>query len=157
MDEERWSGREEKNDKTVSELVDGLDAMMARNKPQADEEEEKPIRPKYVIIDPSATALRTELRRRGYRVKSANNDVLDGIQCVITALVEKLIAFSSRCKETIKEFGVYSWDDKAADRGEDAPIKANDHSMDAVRYFVRTMNIVKKQREATDDDSYIFM
>ena len=57
------------------------------------------------------------------------------------------LLFMRRCKHTIDEFGVYSWDEQAADRGEDKPIKENDHSMDAVRYFVRTMKLVKKEKK----------
>ena len=37
------------------------------------------------------------------------------------------------------EFGSYIWDEKAAQRGEDRPVKENDHAMDAVRYFVYTI------------------
>jgi hypothetical protein len=32
----------------------------------------------------------------------------------------------------------YSWDDEAAERGDDKPIKENDHSCDALRYGIRT-------------------
>jgi phage terminase large subunit len=59
-------------------------------------------------------------------------------------LYKQGIAFSGRCVNTLNEFGLYSWDKKAADNGEDAPIKQNDHCMDAIRYFVKTMNLVKK-------------
>jgi hypothetical protein len=31
------------------------------------------------------------------------------------------------------------WDEKAMARGEDKPIKQNDHQMDADRYFVNTI------------------
>ena len=37
------------------------------------------------------------------------------------------------------EFGSYIWDEKAAQQGEDRPVKENDHAMDAVRYFVYTI------------------
>jgi phage terminase large subunit len=40
------------------------------------------------------------------------------------------------CTNTINEFGIYVWDPKAAARGEDAPLKDNDHCLDAARYFV---------------------
>ncbi len=30
----------------------------------------------------------------------------------------------------------YAWDSKAADRGEDKPVKKNDHILDALRYAV---------------------
>jgi hypothetical protein len=32
----------------------------------------------------------------------------------------------------------YEWDPKAADRGEDKPVKANDHSADALRYVLHS-------------------
>ncbi len=58
---------------------------------------------------------------------------------VATLLNQNKIKFFSRCKNTIKEFSVYAWDPKASERGEDAPIKQNDHAMDAIRYFVYTI------------------
>jgi hypothetical protein len=36
------------------------------------------------------------------------------------------------------------WDEKAANEGEDVPIKENDHCMDAVRYFVNTEHLFIK-------------
>lgn len=48
------------------------------------------------------------------------------------------IAVSDQCKETIKEFASYVWNEKAADWGEDKPVKQNDHCMDALRYFCNT-------------------
>lgn len=50
---------------------------------------------------------------------------------------------------TINEFAVYVWDSKATDRGEDAPIKENDHCMDAIRYFVNTI-LTNKNKLNTD-------
>lgn len=141
VDEERWSGREEQHEKSVKELVDGLDDMINRNSTRKEDI-------KCVIIDPSAAALKVELRKRGYTVKGADNDVINGIQDVITLLMACLLGFSKKCKGTIKEFGLYSWDAKAAERGEDKPIKTNDHGMDAVRYFVRTMRLLKKNEQS---------
>lgn len=137
LDESRWSGREEQTEKSVSELVDGLEEMLKENNVKKENI-------KYIIIDPSAAALKVELRKRGYKVRSADNDVIDGIADVITMLLALRLAFTRKCKGTIKEFGIYSWDQKAAERGEDKPIKTNDHGMDAVRYFVRTMKLVVK-------------
>ena len=37
------------------------------------------------------------------------------------------------------EFESYSWDSKAADRGEDKPVKERDHCMDSVRYQAYTI------------------
>ena len=92
-----------------------------------------------IIVDPSAASFIAELRKRGYKVLKANNDVLDGIRLVGMLLNLGMLVFSSSCVETIKEFTSYIWDEKAMERGEDKPVKQHDHSMDAVRYFVSTI------------------
>lgn len=127
-----YSGREEHKQKTVSELVAMLKEML------------EGIKPEKIIVDPSAAALIVELRKQGFSVQKADNDVLDGIADVATMLKKEQIAVDKSCKNTINEFGVYCWDDKAAQHGIDQPIKANDHAMDAVRYYVKTRKLVKK-------------
>lgn len=127
-----YSGRTEHKQKTVSELVTMLEEMLGG------------IIEEKVIVDPSAAALIVELRKRGHTVQKADNDVLDGIADVSTMLKKNRIAVDKSCQNTINEFGVYCWDDKAAERGQDVPIKANDHAMDAIRYYVRTRKLVKK-------------
>lgn len=52
--------------------------------------------------------------------------------------LEKIV-FASSCKETIKEFASYIWDEKALERGEDKPVKQFDHCCDAVRYLCSTI------------------
>ncbi len=42
------------------------------------------------------------------------------------------------CKGLIREVPGYAWDDKAAKLGEDAPIKIDDHGLDALRYAIKT-------------------
>lgn len=125
-----YSGREEKKQKTDKEFADELIEFT------------KGIKIKRVIVDPSAASFIAELKQKGFNIKKAKNDVLDGIRLVGTLLNEGQIKFHSSCKNTIKEFSAYIWDEKAADRGEDKPIKSNDHAMDAVRYFCYT--ILKK-------------
>lgn len=127
-----YSGRDSMKQKTVSEYADDLEDMLDG------------IRPRYVIVDPSASPLIIELKKRGLRVKQATNDVQDGISDVATLLHRNMLAFHSDCKYTISEFGEYFWDKKASDRGEDKPVKEKDHAMDAIRYFVRTMKLVKR-------------
>lgn len=97
-----------------------------------------------IIVDPSAASFITALKKHGFHVKEANNAVLDGIRNVGTALVKGLILYNDCCKETFREFGSYVWDDKASGKGEDKPIKQNDHQMDGDRYFVNT--VVMKKR-----------
>lgn len=140
----RYSGREEKRQKTVAELVDGLETILPRNNGEI-------IKPKEIIVDPSASALIVELRKRGYTVRKAKNDVLDGIADVSSMLNEDRLLFNvNGCKSTIEEFGTYQWDSKKAMKGEDAPVKENDHDMDAVRYFVRTKGLVRFENKYND-------
>ena len=132
LNEYYYSGRDNHYQKTVSEHVKGLIQML------------NGIEPRAIIVDPSASALITELRRKGYHVRRADNDVKEGIDDVSTMLANQLLAFCDCCVNTIGEFGIYSWDEKASERGEDAPLKENDHAMDATRYFVRTKYLVRR-------------
>ncbi|PXV85103.1 PBSX family phage terminase large subunit [Lachnotalea glycerini] len=126
-----YSGRDEDSQKTDSEYADDLKVFL------------EIIKPKAIVIDPSAASFIAELRKRGYQIKKANNDVLDGIRYVATLLNQEKIAFSEQCINTIKEFNSYIWDAKATERGEDKPVKQHDHAMDAVRYFCYT--IIRKK------------
>lgn len=136
-----YSGRENKVQKTVSELVDGLIDILPMT------EDGMAIAPKQIIVDPSASALIAELRKRKLHVIHAKNDVLNGIADVSTMLRQGLLVFYDCCTGTIKEFGIYAWDAKASDRGEDKPLKVDDHGMDTVRYFVFTKHLVKRSKE----------
>lgn len=135
LKEDYYSGREERRQLTDGELVDRLDKMLGG------------IKVERVIIDPSAASMIAQLRRRKYNTRKADNNVSIGISDVCTMLQDGNIAFMPCCKNTIKEFGAYFWDENAADRGEDTPLKDNDHAMDAVRYFARTMRLVKRADE----------
>lgn len=94
---------------------------------------------KTIIVDPSASSFITLLKKKGWKVIKAKNDVQDGIRNMSTALNNELIVYNDCCKETFREFSSYVWDEKAVDRGEDKPKKENDHQMDSDRYFVNTI------------------
>lgn len=93
---------------------------------------------KEIIIDPSAASFIKELRNRKLNVRKAKNDVLDGIRLVASLLTQMKIFISKDCKMTLKEFNSYVWDEKASEKGEDKPLKTNDHSMDQMRYYANT-------------------
>jgi len=100
-----------------------------------------------VIVDPSAASFIECIRRHDeFSVRKANNSVLDGIRNVGTLLKAQRLHFSPECKDIIREFGLYCWDDKAA---EDRVIKENDHAMDDIRYFCATVlrRQIKRQEE----------
>lgn len=92
-----------------------------------------------IIVDPSASSYIAELKQRGFNVRKAKNDVQNGIRLVQRLITNGDILFSNKLVETPKEFATYSWDAKKALRGLDEPIKANDHCMDAIRYFCNTV------------------
>ncbi|QSF41749.1 PBSX family phage terminase large subunit [Priestia megaterium] len=100
---------------------------------------------KGVIVDPSAASFIALLKKNRIKVIKANNDVLEGIRNVANALVNNLIKYNNTCIETFREYASYVWDEKAADRGEDAVVKQNDHQMDGDRYFVNTVLFSKKK------------
>ena len=133
-----YSGRDEARQKSDAKYADDFEEWLDGTKIKA------------VIIDPSASSFAAELNNRGYATIKADNDVADGIRLVMTLLNRERIKFSQSCVNTVKEFASYIWDAKAADRGEDAPVKQHDHAMDAVRYFCytvlnnRTVRIKKK-------------
>lgn len=87
------------------------------------------------VIDPSATALRLELRRRGLTVRRGNNEVLEGISGMNTLFTMGRLKISADCRETIRELQGYEWDAGAAEAGDDRPVKRNDHAVDALRYW----------------------
>ena len=92
-----------------------------------------------IICDPSAASFITELRGRGFFVKPANNEVLDGIRTVGALLQKRYIMINREaCPGLIAELQAYVWDDKAAQRGEEKPVKTLDHAPDALRYMIMT-------------------
>jgi PBSX family phage terminase large subunit len=97
------------------------------------------VAPEWVFVDPSAASFSTQLWHDGMQgLARANNDVRDGIRSVAAALAAGLLRVHASCEGLLSELPGYSWDPKATQRGEDAPIKADDHSCDALRYAVHT-------------------
>ena len=108
-----------------------------------------------VVVDPSAASFIACIRRHGrFSVRKAKNDVLLGIRLTASMLHAGVIKIGTECKDAIREFGLYRWEEK----GEvDKPIKENDHAMDDIRYFCNT--VMRRDREArhimgglTDDE-----
>lgn len=88
-----------------------------------------------VIVDPSAASFIQCIKKHGrFHVEPADNAVLDGIRNVAARLQQGEIFFSEGCLDSIREFFLYRWDEKAP---EDKPLKVNDHAMDEIRYFVQ--------------------
>jgi PBSX family phage terminase large subunit len=96
------------------------------------------VRPSYVVIDPSAASFRLQLHRDHMPSTLADNAVLPGIRIVSSLLATDRLKVHRSCQAIINEFPGYSWCEKAAKRGEDAPIKVDDHALDAARYVLCT-------------------
>ncbi len=122
-----YSGRDTEQQKTDTEYADDLQKWLDGIKPQK------------IVVDPSAASFIAELKKRGYQIKKARNDVLDGIRFLASLLLNGSVKFSALCQMTVREFASYVWDEKAAERGEDKPVKKFDHAMDSIRYFAYTI------------------
>ncbi|MDE5752938.1 MAG: PBSX family phage terminase large subunit, partial [Oscillospiraceae bacterium] len=91
----------------------------------------------HVIIDPSAASFITTIKRhRKFSVRQARNDVLNGIRTTMNFLERDKLFFCDCCRDSIREFGLYRWDEKSE---KDTVIKENDHAMDDIRYFCYTV------------------
>ena len=90
----------------------------------------------HIIVDPSAASFITTIKRHGkFRVRRANNGVIDGIRNTMTLIENDRIFICECCEDIIREFSLYRWDEKSE---KDSVIKENDHAMDDMRYFVNT-------------------
>lgn len=122
-----YSGREKGRQKTDKEYSEDLTRWLAG------------MSVRSVVLDPAAASFKAQLEKDGYKVKKAKNDVLDGIRFVATLLNQGSILFDRSCTNLIMEFGSYIWDAKAAEHGEDKPVKEHDHALDAARYMAYTI------------------
>lgn len=91
----------------------------------------EPSRYASILVDPSAKSFITELRLRGWVVKEADNEVLDGIRKTASLFKMRKLMIHKSCEGLITELKTYAWDEKA---NEDKVIKAFDHGADALRY-----------------------
>ncbi|MGW0136251.1 PBSX family phage terminase large subunit [Streptomyces sp. NPDC003299] len=103
------------------------------------------VQPRYHVVDSAAKDFRlqlhADLRRLGSQygsIKLANKDVMPGINWMASLLQQGVLKIHRSCTGLIEEISSYVWDPKATEQGEDAPIKRDDHSIDAARYVLFT-------------------
>lgn len=112
--------------------------------------------PRWIWVDPAAAHLREQFRSDGIpNVAAASNAVLKGIAGVASLFAtRRLKLHRTTTQQTWSELTGYAWDPKAQARGEDAPLKVDDHGPDALRYVVRGARHVWRAwlRTADDDD-----
>ena len=120
-----FNSREAMRQMTDEEYAAALDAMAGGRNITA------------VIVDPSAASFIEVLRRKGWRVQKANNDVLSGIRLTSDALKSGKIVICEGCDDCLREMEEYVWDLRSGSK--DKVRKEHDHAMDDMRYFVSTV------------------
>ncbi len=121
--EQIWDSKETRRQKTDGQYADDLEEFGAMGF--------------EVRLPPEAASLRAELQMRGFWVVDADNSVAEGIHTVSTMLARRTLRISKTgCPRLCKRLPQYAWDDKAAKRGEEGPLKVNDDEVDALRYGV---------------------
>jgi PBSX family phage terminase large subunit len=124
-----WDSVKEMKQKTDGEYADDLERfikdsrIIGQNSPK-------------IVVDPSATSFKLELTKRGLWVVDANNEVLDGIHRVSEVLACQALRVHYQNENARRETGLYSWDKKSGEKGNEQPIKMNDHTQDARRYAI---------------------
>ena len=96
-----------------------------------------------VVADPSAASFIEVLRRHGWRVIKADNDVISGIRLTADCLKSGRIVICQDCEACLREMDAYVWDLSGGTR--DRVRKENDHAMDDMRYFAAT--VLGKQKQ----------
>lgn len=129
IDEWRYCGRERQKQMTDGEYSAALKVWLGDRKVRK------------VLHDPSATSMAVQLKKDSWPgLTAAKNDVMPGISVVANRMNGgKLRIHRTRCPHLVRELGIYAWDPKASQRGEDVPIKQNDHGADAARYHEFTL------------------
>jgi PBSX family phage terminase large subunit len=131
-----WDSKSKGRQKLNSELADDLEKWL------------EPYGPRAIYIDPSAASFKLELQRRKMRIVDGNNDVENGIRIMTSLMSDGYVVILDKCPNLIREIEGYVWDSKSAERGEDQPIKKDDHAIDALRYALMTHKVSTYDPEA---------
>lgn len=124
-----WDSKKTERQKTSSEFADDIKEFI------------QPYAVKCIYVDPSAANFKLDLQRRGLHPVNADNDVENGILKMTSDMKSGRLFICSQCTNLIREVESYVWDPKSAEKGEDAPLKKDDHAVDALRYAVNTHRI----------------
>lgn len=120
-----YDARARRRQKTDEEYADELERLAGGR------------RLRGVVVDPSAASFIETLRRRGWRVRRANNEVLYGIRLTARLLKAGRLVICRGCGDAIREFSLYRWEEQGD--GQDRVRKEHDHAMDEIRYFAATV------------------
>jgi len=106
---------------------------------------------KAVYPDPENQSAIEELKRKNVNVrevKKGKGSIEHGINSVKEILINDTLRINKKCVNLISEFEMYSYDDEKGDKNENEnPIKANDHALDALRYFISSFLPIIQRKE----------
>lgn len=97
-------------------------------------------RNKEIYADPARPDIIEEIKKAGFNIHPANNEVFDGIQKVKSMPLR----ICQGSPDLIKEIKFYKWKIDKDNRTLDEPVKFNDHLMDSIRYGIFTRNGKRK-------------
>jgi PBSX family phage terminase large subunit len=138
-----WDSHKKGRQKTNSEYADDVLEFL------------DPYGVKAIYVDPSAASFKLELRKRGLQVLDADNDVFNGLTYMTSEMAKGNLYICEDCPNLIRELGSYTWDVKKAEKGEDAPLKKDDHCIDASRYCFFTHKVVSYSPYKHNSNDYL--
>lgn len=124
-----WDSVKEMRQKTNSEYADDLEEFIRNSRVIG-------INNPKIVVDPSAAGFKVELVQRGLYVVDANNEVLEGIHRMSEVMACKAFRIHKDCVNALRENSLYAWDRKGSEKGDERPLKVNDHCPDAERYGI---------------------
>ena len=133
------TGRQKLNSEFANDIVEFLEPYSVR----------------HIYIDPSALSMKLELQRRTLHVIEANNDVINGIEYMISEMSIGNLFILKECPNIIREIENYVWDTKKSQQGEDAPVKKGDHAIDALRYCLASHKVNTYQPYKHNPNDYL--
>ncbi|WP_280195837.1 PBSX family phage terminase large subunit [Nocardia farcinica] len=136
VDEWRYAPSNKEARWTNVQLSEGLRGWLAGPHHPNDDPHQPQRVTAPVHVDQAAADYRVQLKQDGLRNNPAVKDVLYGIRTVSALFSTEKLRISDKCTALLKEIPGYCWDTKATEEGKDAPIKLNDHSVDALRYAI---------------------
>lgn len=143
LDSLRWDVKDKRRQKTDLEFSNDLDEwLMAQN-----------VIPENIFIPEDAASFRVQVVQLGRQKRDSGKrtalqhfavadrsagTVVNGIRAVSSLFYARRLFFSKKLadKGALREWQGYVWDEKAQARGEDSPLKENDHECDAGRYGI---------------------
>lgn len=134
-DEWRWDSRQKRKALSDVEYSAHLRKHLREIRHPGVNGDLRGVLPTMVAVDPSAASFRVQCYRDGLPTRAADNEVMDSIRVANSLVAAGKLVVAEECTGLRDEIPGWVWDDKAALRGEEKPLKIDDHSCDGgLRY-----------------------